>query len=95
MTEKIWQRNTTGIATSARLRKEQKRASVDQAITALIRERKPINFHTVAEVARVSKAYLYNQADLRERIEVLEAPVYATIAACTNSSDTGQDRCQP
>jgi hypothetical protein len=31
----------------------------------------PINFNTVAKAARVSKAYLYSQTDLRERIEVL------------------------
>ncbi len=71
MSEKTWERNTTGIIGHAQKRKEQKRKGVEDTITALIREQKPINFHTVAKAAMVSKAYLYSQQDLRERIEVL------------------------
>jgi hypothetical protein len=71
MSEKIWERNTRGIAAHAQKRKEQKRKGVEETIAALIREQKPINFHTVAKVAMVSKAYLYSQPDLRERIEAL------------------------
>jgi Family of unknown function (DUF6262) len=71
MSEKTWQRNTSGIAAHARLRKEHKQESVDDAITALLREHTPISFHAVAQAAGVSKAYLYSQPDLRERIEVL------------------------
>jgi len=36
-----------------------------------LREQKPINFNTVAKAASVSKAYLYSQPDLRERIDAL------------------------
>jgi uncharacterized protein DUF6262 len=71
MSEKTWERNTTGIIGYAQKRKAQKRKGVEDTITALIREQKPINFHTVAKAAMVSKAYLYSQQDLRERIEVL------------------------
>ncbi len=71
MSEKTWKRNTAGMAAHAQSRKEQKRKGVQDAITALLREQKPINFHTVARAAAVSKAYLYSQLDLRERIEAL------------------------
>ena len=64
MSEKNWERNTAGLATHAQKRKEQKRKSVEEAIAALLREQKPVNFHTVAKRAAVSKAYLYSQHDL-------------------------------
>ncbi len=66
MSEKTWERNTTGITLHA-----QKRKGVEDTITALIREQKPINFHTVAKTAMVRKAYLYSQQDIRERIKAL------------------------
>ncbi len=68
MSEKTWKRNTTGIAAHAQSRKEHKRRGVENAITTLLREQKLINFNTVAKAACVSKAYLYSQPDLRERI---------------------------
>ncbi len=71
MSEKTWERNTTGITVHAQKRKMQKRKGVEETITALVREQKPINFHSVAKTAMVSKAYLYSQQDLRERIEAL------------------------
>ncbi len=71
MSEKTWKRNTTGMTAHANLRKEQKRKGVDDAIAALLREQKPVNFNSVAKAAGVSKAYLYSQPDLRERIEAL------------------------
>ncbi len=71
MREKTWKRNTTAIMAHATRRREQNRKGVEDAITALLREQKPINFNTVAKAAMVSKAYLYSQPDLRERIEAL------------------------
>ncbi len=71
MNEKTWVRNTTGLAAHAKIRKEHKRKGVEEAITALLREQKPVNFNTVAKAAAVSKAYLYSQPDLRDRIEAL------------------------
>ncbi|MBO0794050.1 MAG: hypothetical protein J2P36_24305 [Ktedonobacteraceae bacterium] len=71
MSEKTWERNTAGLAAHAQKRKEQKRQGVEAAIAALLREQKPVNFHTVAKTAMVSKAYLYSQQDTRERIEAL------------------------
>lgn len=71
MSEKTWKRNTTGIVAHAQARREHKRKGVEDAIATLLREQKLINFHTVARAAGVSKAYLYSQSDLRERIEAL------------------------
>jgi len=71
MSEKTWKRNTSGMIAHAHLRKEEKRKRVDEVVTRLLREQQTINFHTVAKAAGVSKAYLYSQSDLRERIETL------------------------
>ncbi|HYU72942.1 MAG TPA: DUF6262 family protein [Ktedonobacteraceae bacterium] len=71
MSKMTWKRNTAAMTAYAKSRKEHKRKGVEDAITALLREQKPINFHTLAKSALVSKAYLYSQPDLRERIEAL------------------------
>jgi hypothetical protein len=71
MSEKIWKRNTSGLTAHAQHRKEHKRQGVQEAIATLLRDQKPVNFHSVAKGAQVSKAYLYSQPDLRERIEAL------------------------
>jgi Family of unknown function (DUF6262) len=52
-------------------RKEEKHRRLDEVITRLVREQQAINFNAVAKAAGVSKAYLYSQPDLCERIEVL------------------------
>lgn len=44
---------------------------VDEAIKCLIKAKERINFNSVAIEAGVSKATLYNNADIRERIEAL------------------------
>lgn len=60
-----------GLWPHVQVRREHKRKGVEEAITTLLREQKPVNVHTVAKAAAVSKAYLYGQPDLRERIEAL------------------------
>lgn len=44
---------------------------VNEAIQRLVRANKNINFNSVADEAGVSKATLYNNSDLRKRIEFL------------------------
>ena len=44
---------------------------VDEAIKRLIRAKENINFNSVSSEAGVSKATLYNNNDIRERIETL------------------------
>lgn len=43
----------------------------DEAIKRLIKTDKPINFNTVAEEAGVSKAWLYKETEVSERIKRL------------------------
>lgn len=71
MSETTWKRNTTGLTAHAQSRKEHKRKIVESTIATLLREQMPVNFNTVAKAASVSKAYLYSQLDLKERIEAL------------------------
>ncbi len=96
MSEKTWKRNTTGIAAHAQARREHKRKGVEDAIATLLREQKPINFHIVAKAAGVSKAYLYGQPDLRERIEALrqqtmEQMVRARAVPAPGKTDASRD----
>jgi len=44
---------------------------VDETIRFLIKNGKPINFNSVANESGISKATLYNNSDIRERIELL------------------------
>ncbi len=90
MSEKTWKRNTTGIAAHAQSRKEHKRKGVEDAITTLLREQKLINFNTVAKAACVSKAYLYSQQDLRERIEALRQQTMEQIVRERATRSTGK-----
>ncbi|HYU73289.1 MAG TPA: DUF6262 family protein [Ktedonobacteraceae bacterium] len=66
-----WKRNIEGMKGHAKRRAQETHERVDQAITTLVREHKPINFNTVATAAGVTKSYLYTQLDFRKRIEVL------------------------
>jgi Family of unknown function (DUF6262) len=90
VSEKTWERNTSGLVAHAHQRREEKRKWVEEAIAALLRERKPINFHTVAQTARVSKAYLYSQPDLRERIEALREQAVEHMVRERARSSTGK-----
>ncbi len=96
MGEKTWKRNTAGIAAHAQSRKEHKHKGVEDAITTLLREQKLINFNTVAKAACVSKAYLYSQPDLRERIEALrqqttEQMVHERATRSTSKTNASRD----
>jgi hypothetical protein len=96
MSDKPWKRNTTGLVSHAKLRKELKSKRVDEAITRLLREQKTINFNTVAKAAGVSKTYLYSQPQFRDRIEALrqqerEQTVRERVAHPTGKTDAGKD----
>lgn len=71
MSKKTWSRDTSGLAAHAKQRSVEKRKRVDEALDRLLREQQTINFNSVAMAAGVSKAYLYGQPELRERIEAL------------------------
>lgn len=96
MSEMTWKRNTAGMTAHAHSRKQQKRTSVEHAIAVLLREQKAVNFNTVAKAAAVSKASLYSQPDLRERIEALrqqgvEQMVRERATRSTGKTDASRD----
>lgn len=69
MTLKNRIRNTTGLKTYAEQKNKETIEKVNQAIDKLKRSKtRSINFKTVAEEAGVSKATLYNNDILKERI---------------------------
>lgn len=52
-------------------RKVKTQQRVDDAIQRLIKAQKPINFNSIANESGVTKATLYNNKDIKERIEGL------------------------
>jgi predicted nuclease with TOPRIM domain len=64
-------RNTEAVVAYAKRKKEETVEKVEQAIKQLIQQNEKINFNTVTKAAGVSKSYLYNQTELRDRIETL------------------------
>src|SRR5258708_1976763 len=63
-----WERNIEGLRSSARIKAEQTRQRAEEAIALLLRERRPINFTTVAQTARISTAWLYANEEIKMRI---------------------------
>ena len=96
MRKKTWERNTAGLVAHAHQRKEEKYKRVDDTITRLLRGHQTVNFNSVAKAADVSKAYLYSQQDLRERIEALrlqevEQAVRERTIHSTGKTDASRD----
>lgn len=74
MTKKKQYKNTEGLKEFAQKKNQETIDKVNKAIDKLKRSKtKSINFKTVAEEARVSKATLYNNDVLKERILSLRA----------------------
>src|SRR5437879_2033572 len=70
--KRTWARNTSGLEANAKQRAEATRRRVDDAIATMLRDPfRRINFNTVAAEAAVTKAYLYAEPSLRERIDAL------------------------
>ena len=65
------ERNTEGLKAHAQQKRAETIERTEKAIQQLIKEKQRINFNTVAEAAGVSKAWLYDEPDMRERIEHL------------------------
>lgn len=64
-------RNTEGLKSFAQQRQIETAKKVDDAILRLIKVKAKINFNSVSAESEVSKAYLYKNADLRTRIDIL------------------------
>jgi peptidoglycan hydrolase CwlO-like protein len=63
--------NTEGLKQVAKNKKKNALEATEKAIRELIKENKIISFSAVAEKANVSRAYLYQNNDIKERIESL------------------------
>lgn len=64
-------RNTAGLASAAASKKEATLKKTEAAISALLKSGSAINFNTVAEKAGVSKAWLYRENAIADRIKRL------------------------
>ena len=64
-------RNTDGLKAYSKKKQLETTEKVDEAIKLLIKEKGSLNFSSVSERSGVSKAYLYQHQDHRERIEAL------------------------
>jgi uncharacterized protein (DUF3084 family) len=64
-------RNTEGVRQYAEQKKLSAAVKVDEAIQRLIKQKGKINFNSVSMESGVSKAYLYNHSEIRQRIEML------------------------
>ncbi len=67
------QRNVEGLRQNAQKKRQQAIEQTELAIKQLIKNGKPINFETVAAAANVSKAWLYKETEIKERIEQLRS----------------------
>lgn len=64
-------RNVEGLRDNAQRKRQEAYSRTDKAIQQLLKERKTINFNTVAQASGVSKAWLYKEPDIKARIEHL------------------------
>lgn len=64
-------RNVEGLRQNAQKKRQEALDKVEQGIRQLLKEGKPINFNTVTQAADVSKAFLYKEPEIKERIEQL------------------------
>jgi len=63
-----WERNIEGLRSSAQIKAEQTKQRAEEAIAFLLKERRPINFKTVAQTAQISTAWLYAHEEIKMRI---------------------------
>jgi hypothetical protein len=63
-----WERNIEGLRSSAQIKAEQTKQRAEEAIALLLKERRPINFKTVAQTAQISTAWLYAHEEIKMRI---------------------------
>lgn len=70
---RTWKRNTEGLHKTAQEKAQATKHRVEEAIRVLVKEKRKINFKTVAETAHVSTAWLYGNEDIKMRIIHLRA----------------------
>ncbi|MFN6558614.1 MAG: DUF6262 family protein [Nostoc sp. ChiSLP01] len=87
------ERNVEGLAIAAQKKRQEAFEKVEQGIQKLLKERKVINFNTVAQASGVSKAWLYKEPEIKSRIEHLRTNNSKTkeIPPKQKSSDASKD----
>lgn len=65
------ERNVEGLRGNAQRKRQETFDKVEQGIQQLIKEKRAINFNTVARASGVSKAWLYKEPEIKTRIEHL------------------------
>ncbi|KAF0821923.1 transposase [Cytobacillus firmus] len=86
--------NTEGIIKHAKLKTEKTIQKVEEAIKKMIKKQIKINFNSVSAESGVSKAFLYRNTELRERIETLrnqQEGLPSIKQAKRNMSDASKD----
>lgn len=86
--------NSAHLIKHAKRKSDESREKVEKAIKKLIKEKGIINFNNVSQIAGVSKPFLYNNKDIRERIETLrgqQSSLNSPKAIKTNMQDKNKD----
>lgn len=87
-------RNVEGVLAHAKAKSKKASEKVENAIKEAIKEKRVINFNNIAKSANVSKSYLYNNKEYRERIESLrkqQSEVKSTKSIKYNTNDKSKD----
>jgi len=86
-------RNVSGLLSHAIARSEATAGRIDAAIRTLISQGAPVNFNAIATLAQVSKTTLYNNPNLRARIEHLRRSTSSVPQSAKKRaiSDKGKD----
>ena len=82
------QRRADALRRAAQSKHQAATARADAAIRQLIKEKRDINFRSVARAAGVSLDFLYASTELRQRIEKLRAQ------QATRTASHGRRRCK-
>lgn len=90
---KSWKRNTAGLKHNAEHKRQQTMAKAEEGIRQLLRENKAVNFESVAEVAGVSRAWIYREPGLKARILHLrdQSPPKTSLPPQLQASDSSKD----
>lgn len=66
-------RSVEGLRRNAQKKKQETLEKAKKGIQSLVKDKRPINFNTVAEASGVSKAWLYRETDIKDQIKQLRA----------------------
>ncbi len=86
-------RNAAGLLDNAQLKRQKSFEKLESGIGQLLREKKAINFNSVAEASGLSRGWLYKEAEVKARIIQLREQTESTkkIPSKQKPSDTSKD----